>query len=95
MPTYVFRCAGECADIEQSHPMTDIPEAVICPDCGATARRTIAAPRLGAGRSVAMRLADATRATAERPAVVTSVPGSPGTPTPVSRNPLHQRLPRP
>lgn len=95
MPTYTFAC-GSCGErTDQVHPMASIPDEVDCAACGRTARRTIASPRLGVGNTTAMRLQDATRATADTPAVVSSLPGPSRRPTPVTTNPLHRRLPRP
>ncbi|OBB13522.1 hypothetical protein A5761_20200 [Mycolicibacterium setense] len=70
------------------------PDAIDCPDCGGPARRMIASPNLGRADKSALALHDATRSTADRPAVTTG-------PLPttrrqkVSTNPLHQKLPRP
>ncbi|MEE3851709.1 zinc ribbon domain-containing protein [Gordonia sp. LSe1-13] len=94
MPTYVFRCRSDCADFIERHSMAAIPDAASCPECGADGRRVIGSPALGAGDSSAMRLQDATRASAEAPAVVSSVPGRGRRATPVSSNPLHRKLPR-
>ncbi|NMD58239.1 MULTISPECIES: FmdB family zinc ribbon protein [Tsukamurella] len=100
MPTYEFRCSS-CGPFDAVFSMREVPATTAC-DCGASARRGITAPRLGSGASGAMKLLDATKATAERPAVVAapaggSLTGSGGAPRP-SRgpsNPLHARLPRP
>ncbi|MGE2728018.1 zinc ribbon domain-containing protein [Mycolicibacterium vaccae] len=70
------------------------PDVVDCPDCGGPARRMMAAPNLGAAGS-AMALQDATRATADRPGVVSAPPPATGPRRPVSTNPLHAKLPRP
>ncbi|WHU45294.1 zinc ribbon domain-containing protein [Gordonia sp. L191] len=95
MPTYVFRCDRRCATVERHYSMAAVPEAIDCPDCGDAAPRRVRAPALGAGASTAMRLQDATRSSAETPAVVSSVPSAARRRTPVSTNPLHRRLPRP
>ena len=95
MPTYVFRCAQRCVDVEEIHAMATVPTEVVCPVCGASAMRIVGSPALGTGNSPAMRAQDATRATAEAPAVVSSVPGSRRRATPVTTNPLHRKLPRP
>ncbi|KNA90561.1 zinc ribbon domain-containing protein [Gordonia sp. w5E2] len=95
MPTYVFRCRQACDDVEQVHSMLTVPDDVECPVCSERARRIVTAARLGVGDSAAMRAHDATRATADAPTVVSSVPGSPRRSTPVTTNPLHRRLPRP
>lgn len=73
--------------------MSARPDVIDCPQCRGAARRTIAAPNLGRG-GTAMALHDATRATADRPAVVTGLPSG-GRRQKVTTNPLHQKLPRP
>lgn len=94
MPTYVFRCEQVCSDFTAQYPMSAVPTAALCPDCGDTARRIVGAPALGVGRSAAMRLQDRTRATADRPEVVTGPPAR-RTRAAVTTNPLHRKLPRP
>ncbi|MGV9798096.1 zinc ribbon domain-containing protein [Mycobacterium sp. NPDC003449] len=69
------------------------PDTIECPICLGVARRRIGAPNLGR-TGAAMTLQDATRASADRPAVVTGPPASPGRRR-VTANPLHQKLPRP
>lgn len=93
---YVFRCAAGCGSTQQLHSMNNRPDVVDCPDCGGPARRLMAAPNLGT-RGAAMALQDATRATADRPAVVTAPPAGTAAARrrPVSANPLHRKLPRP
>ncbi|TWS20241.1 zinc ribbon domain-containing protein [Tsukamurella asaccharolytica] len=94
MPTYEFRCSS-CGPFDAVFSMREVPAATAC-RCGSPARRGITAPRLGSGASSAMKLLDATRATAERPAVVGAPAGRArhaGAPAP--SNPLHARLPRP
>nr|WP_268988546.1 zinc ribbon domain-containing protein [Rhodococcus sp. 15-2388-1-1a] len=75
--------------------MADAPSQVTCPECGEAAARQISSPALGRGNSAAMKAHDASRSTADTPAVVSSVPqqGRPATRT--TSNPLHRRLPRP
>ena len=94
MPTYVFRCEQGCSDFTEQHPMAAVPDRTPCPGCSGAARRKIGAPALGAGGSSGMRLQDATRATADRPDVVRSLPAT-GRRAPVTSNPLHRKLPRP
>ncbi len=91
MPTYEFRCSS-CGPFDAVFSMRDVPDATTC-RCGAPARRGITAPRLGSGASGAMRLLDATKATADRPAVVSAPPGRTGGGAP--SDPRHARLPRP
>ncbi|MDY6998901.1 MAG: zinc ribbon domain-containing protein [Actinomycetota bacterium] len=95
MPSYGFRCGHGCPPFTEQHPITAPPDTVACVQCGQPARRLIGSPALSAGAGAGMRLQDATRATADRPAVVDRVPSRPGAGTPVSDNPLHRKLPRP
>ncbi|GAA2056381.1 zinc ribbon domain-containing protein [Williamsia deligens] len=74
--------------------MTRVPDAVDCDTCGADARRVVTAVGVRAD-TTATALIDATRATAERPAVVGGVPGRSSAPRRVSTDPRHRRLPRP
>jgi putative FmdB family regulatory protein len=91
---YVFRCESGCGTTQQMHSMHSRPDAVECPECGGSARRMMAAAHLGSTGGAALALQDATRATADRPAVVTAPP--PATRRrPVSTKPLHRNLPRP
>ncbi|WP_441344162.1 MULTISPECIES: FmdB family zinc ribbon protein [unclassified Rhodococcus (in: high G+C Gram-positive bacteria)] len=95
VPTYSFRCAQRCAPVEQRFSMADVPSEVPCPACGQAAARKISSPVLGRGNSAAMQAHDAARATADTPAVVSSVPHQGRAATRTTSNPLHRRLPRP
>lgn len=96
MALYEFSCS-RCGPIEQFFSMGSAPSAVECPSCGASAVRQITAPRLSIAGSSAFKLIDATEKTAHEPQVVTGSLPSSGRRrvTPVTRNPLHQKLPRP
>lgn len=96
MPVYRFRCPS-CGPFDAVHTMAAVPDSDPCPSCGAHARRAVTAPALGRGSSPQMRAIDAAARSASEPAVVSgAVPGRRrGPATPVSRNPLHRRLPRP
>ncbi|MGE2691985.1 zinc ribbon domain-containing protein [Mycolicibacterium pulveris] len=74
--------------------MLSRPDVVECPQCLGEARRRIATPHLARADSTAMALHDATRATADRPAVVTAPPPPPRRQK-FTTNPLHRKLPRP
>lgn len=74
--------------------MNSRPDVIECPSCGGASRRMISSPNLGRGASTAMTLQDATRASADRPAVVAGPPPG-GRRQKVTTNPLHQKLPRP
>ncbi|WP_040768099.1 FmdB family zinc ribbon protein [Tsukamurella sp. 1534] len=91
MPTYEFRCSS-CGPFDAVFTMRDVPDATAC-RCGAAAPRGVTAPLLGRGGSTAMGLLDATKATADRPAVV-SAP-SPRTGRGAPSDPRHARLPHP
>ena len=94
MPSYAFRCPGECPDFSMRFAMSDVPGQENCPRCSATSRRLIGAPALGVGSTAAMKLQDRTRASADHPEVLGSLPAR-RRGTPVTTNPLHRRLPRP
>ena len=94
MPTYAFRCAA-CGDFDAVFPMASVPRQPDCQACGGAARRIFSAPHLGVGSTTATKLLDATKRTAGEPAVVDSLPVRQTSPRPVSRNPLHAKLPRP
>ncbi|WP_185976031.1 zinc ribbon domain-containing protein [Mycolicibacterium sp. 018/SC-01/001] len=94
MILYAFRCETGCGTTQQMYSMDSRPDEIDCPACQGPARRLMAAPHLGRSAGAAMALHDATRATADRPAVVSS-PTPPPSGRPISTNPLHQKLPRP
>ncbi|WP_082399671.1 FmdB family zinc ribbon protein [Gordonia phthalatica] len=92
MPVYQFLCA-DCGRFEARFSMAEVPDSTTC-RCGASARRGVSSPAFGRGGR-AMALMDATKSTAERPAVVDRVPAGNRRGTPTSTNPLHAKLPRP
>lgn len=97
MPLYAFRCPAG-TEFDRTYPMSEVPAAVACPECGASARRRMSAPRLSVAGSAAYRLMDSTAATAHEPQVVSSLPGAGPGPrggARVTHHPLHQKLPRP
>jgi putative FmdB family regulatory protein len=93
MPLYVFRCAT-CPDVDRAFTMVAVPDEIDCATCGAPARRVITTVAAGAD-PLATRLLDATGATADRPAVVSSIPGRGRPARRVTTDPRHRRLPRP
>lgn len=97
MPLYDFRCPdGEV--VEAFFAMQEKPDTVTCPHCGSDAASMIPAVGPSQRNSSNMRIVDATKSTADQPRVVSSISGTPTTkrqPTAISRNPLHQQLPRP
>lgn len=95
MPRYDFRCA--CGDQSTAtFSMATVPDAVSCPACDGAARRIPSSPHLGRSSSAAFRAIDSAARSAHEPQVVSgSLPGARRTPgTPVTRNPLHAKLPR-
>ncbi|WP_299573253.1 zinc ribbon domain-containing protein [uncultured Williamsia sp.] len=93
MPLYVFRCAA-CPDVDRAFSMAAVPDEIDCATCGAPARRVITTVATGADPGTT-RLLDATRATADRPAVVSAIPGRTAPVRRVTTDPRHRRLPRP
>ena len=83
---------------EVNLPMGRAPGRTPCPSCGEAARRVFTTPMVRRGDQQARRLIDSTKATSDRPEVVTAIPPA------VARrsshrsappNPLLQKLPRP
>ena len=95
MTMYVFRC-NDCGPFDASFPIGTAPDRVDCPDCAAPAVRRISAPRLNHGTNGYGRAIERAAASADRPQVIKgAVPGTAGRSTPLTRNPLHAKLPRP
>ena len=92
---YAFRC-NECGLFDEAFPIGTAPAAAPCPACAAASAKVITAPRIGRGATGYSRAIEQTEASADRPPVLTgSLPGSARRPVPVTRNPLHAKLPRP
>jgi len=92
---YVFRC-NTCGPFDAAFPIGTAPAAAGCPVCTATSPKLITAPRISHGATGYSRAIEQSMASADRPAVVNgSLPGSARRPVPVTRNPLHAKLPRP
>lgn len=97
MPLYDFRCP-EGDVFEAFFTMQEKPDTVSCPQCGQEAASRMPAVGPSQGKSAQMRIIDASKATAEQPEVVQSISGTRATkrqPTPITTNPLHQKLPKP
>ncbi len=94
MTTYVFRCQ-DCGPHEGRYPIGTAPDRLSCPDCGASSTRMITAPGIGGGHSPYRSAVERTMASADAPQIVSALPGAARRPTPVTRNPLHRKLPRP
>ncbi|WP_405135206.1 FmdB family zinc ribbon protein [Nocardia sp. NBC_01388] len=91
VPLYEFHCR-DCGSFDRSYSMAEVPAAADCPDCAGESRRHMGGAFVRPG-SAAARLIDATTRTASEPAVVAAPAGRGG--APVTRNPLHRKLPRP
>ncbi len=95
MTMYVFRCT-ECGLFDAAFPIGTAPTDIACPECSSRSMRLITAPRINHGASGYGRAIERAQASADRPQVVSgALPGAPQRPTPVTRNPLHAKLPRP
>ncbi len=96
MPLYAYRCP-QCREFEVQCAMGQVRDAVPCPSCGQDAARRFTSPHLSRSTSSAYRLIESTQRSASEPAVVRSPAGKrpPGSGASVTRNPLHQKLPRP
>ncbi|QIS07780.1 zinc ribbon domain-containing protein [Nocardia brasiliensis] len=81
-----------CGGFDLAFPMAEVPGAAPCPDCAADSRRQFGGGALIRPGAAATRLLDATGRTATEPAVVSAPPRRSA---PVTRNPLHRKLPRP
>jgi putative FmdB family regulatory protein len=92
--TYAYRCPQDGA-FDLRAPMGQAPQGAACPTCEDEAPRVFLAPRLGSGRGDLIRAIDRTKASADRPEVVSRLPASGRRGTPVTSNPLHRKLPRP
>lgn len=94
MPNYSYRCTQGCS-FDALFAMSEVPAQTACRICGASAERMITAPHLSAAGSAAYGLVDRAATSAHEPTVVSSLPSrGPGRATPVTRNPLHAKLPR-
>lgn len=95
MPNYRYQCSEGCS-FDALFSMADVPEETECRSCGATAQRRITAPHLSGTGSAEFGLIDRAAASAHEPQVVGGLPArGPGRTQPVTRNPLHAKLPRP
>ena len=93
MPTYEFACPAEHRTVHRA-PMTDIPVTIDCPECGIRARRVYGAPLLGRSVTWGHAALERSARSAHEPEVVRGAhPGTTATAR-ITRNPLHQRLPR-
>ncbi|MFM8240438.1 MAG: zinc ribbon domain-containing protein [Actinomycetota bacterium] len=98
MPTYEFSCENH-GRTEEFFSMGNAPASVPCPDCGADSRRVFSSPMISAVDERRMGLIDSTKATADAPQVLSSVPSGGrinSRPTPMAPpDPRLKKLPRP
>lgn len=95
MTLYEYRCSAH-GTTEARFPMGAAPSHVPCFVCGGDARRAFSVPRLGSIAAATHKLQDACEASAERPAVVSAVPGGKAVrAAPKALDPRMQGLPRP
>jgi hypothetical protein len=97
MATYRYRCVTD-GEFDLARPIGTAPARAGCPACGTPSRRRWTPPLLSTADPRRMALIEATSATAERPAVVTTPPPRPtprGRTVSLQDNPALARLPRP
>jgi hypothetical protein len=94
VPTYSFVCDRH-GEHDAVISMSALSATYPCPACDRPSRRVFHPPLLNLGDSRARRLIDATKATADEPPVVTSIPGAPRRRQKVARDPRLRNLPKP
>ncbi|PID98538.1 MAG: FmdB family transcriptional regulator [Actinomycetales bacterium] len=94
MPTYSYICPDH-GKFDVFLSMSECVAVYPCMSCERGSRRLFSAPSLNLGDSRARQLLDATKETADRPRVVSSLPSnSRKVRQKVSHNPLHKKLPK-
>ncbi|MFM9133974.1 MAG: FmdB family zinc ribbon protein, partial [bacterium] len=73
MATYEYSCADH-GITEVDLPMGTAPQSVGCPECGEPAKRVYSSPMVSSVDQGRMKLIDSTKASADAPEVVSSVP---------------------
>lgn len=98
MATYEYSCADH-GMTEVDLPMGTAPQSVECPECKEPAKRVYSSPMVSSVDQGRMKLIDSTKASADTPEVVSSVPRGGrinSKPTPMAPpDPRLQKLPRP
>ena len=98
MATYEFACA-EHGRTEVDLPMGTAPANIECPECGNPAKRVYSQPMVSSVDAKRMNLIDSTKATSDRPEVVTSIPDggrlNPSKTRMAPPDPRLKKLPRP
>ena len=93
MPTYSFRCS-DCGPFDLIQAMTEVVATPPCPTCTAPARRVFGLPELTSFSKGERRLAGLAAASAEHPAVTSTIPAALGRPPLPRRDPRLPALPR-
>ena len=98
MATYTYRCSDD-GPADATYPIGTAPPEMDCPACGRSVKRVYTSPMMSAVDPARMQLIDSTRATADSPEVVTSIPRGGrinSKPTPMAPpDPRLRKLPRP
>ncbi len=96
MVTYQYNCDDD-GPTDVSLPMGTATDTIVCPACSQPARRVFTSPLFSAVDQKRMKLIDSTKATSDRPEVVTSIPsdGRRKKQRMAPPNPMLQKLPRP
>jgi hypothetical protein len=96
MVTYQYNCVID-GPTDVNRPMGAATETIECPVCKQQAQRVFSMPQVSAVDQKRMKLIDSTKATSDRPEVVTSIPndGRRKKQPMAPNNPLLQKLPRP
>lgn len=98
MATYEYRC-DEHGLMDAEFAMGEAPQALPCPECSVESRRVYSSPMISAVDQKRMGLIDSTKASADAPQVVSSIPNGGrinSRPTPMAPpDPRLQKLPRP
>ena len=96
MVTYQYACEVDGLTDVRS-PMGTATDTITCPSCSQPAKRVYSMPLVSAVDQKRMKLIDSTKATSDRPEIVTSIPndGRRRTQPMAPNNPLLQKLPRP
>jgi putative FmdB family regulatory protein len=94
MATYSYRCV-ECGDFDHRSAMGSAPASAPCPVCSERARRVFSAPMLARTAPGVAALHQLEERSRHQPPVVDAPSGAPRRRQPVTRNPLHAKLPRP
>jgi putative FmdB family regulatory protein len=94
MATYSYRCV-DCGGFERGWAMGSAPASLECPICCVPAQRVYSAPMLARTAPGVAALHQLEERSRHEPPVVSALSGAPRRRQPVTRNPLHARLPRP